>query len=202
MIDARGNRRYRCPGRIAADGGGGGGCGCYQVHADDLEAQAWKVVGEALSRPDLLLGLAEDQAQAAAETRGVSDADLAALDRKIARLERAAGESLAKALAAGTDPAVAAAAGLALNGELAAAREQRKTLAAWAADASERRSRAATVADIAVEASDALAGLRECHGETTGARSAQRDGDSDRLVSLRVLPGQRPYIGPQRRHMR
>jgi hypothetical protein len=80
------------------------------------------------------------------------------LGRKIARLERAAGESLAKALAAGTDPAVAAAAGLALNAELAAAREQRKTLAAWAADASERRSRAATVANIAAEASDALAG--------------------------------------------
>ncbi len=169
MTDARGNRRYRCPGRIAADGGGGGGCGCYQVHADDVEVQVWQVVAEALSRPDLLLSLAEDQAQAAAETCGVSDSDLAALDRKIARFERAAGESLAKALAAGTDPAVAAAAGVALNAELAAAWEQRKTLAAWAADSSERRSRASTVAEIAAEASDALGGVRECHGEEAGA---------------------------------
>lgn len=155
-IDARGNRRYSCPAKVAADGGGGGGCGCYQVHADDVEAQVWRVVAEALSRPELLLALARDQAEASAETCGVSDGDLAALDRKIARLERAAGESLAKALAAGTDPAVAVMAGAALNAELAAAREQRKTLAAWAADASERRSRALNVAEIAAEASDAL----------------------------------------------
>jgi len=154
--DRLGNRRYRCPGWTSPDGGGGGDCGCHQVHADDVEAEVWRVVSQALSKPGLLLTLAEEQAKTAASAVEVSDVDLAALDRKIARLERAAGERLAQALAAGVDPKVAVAAQASLQDELAAAREQRKQVAAWAADASERSSRSETLASIAEQAGRAL----------------------------------------------
>jgi DNA invertase Pin-like site-specific DNA recombinase len=156
MVDARGNRRYRCPGKIAADGGGGGKCGCYQIHADDVESQVWQVVAEALSKPRLLLALAEDQAQATAQVADFTETDLVRLDRKIGRLEKAAGEQLAKALAAGVDPAVAAVASSKLAAEIEATREQRNTFAAWVADAAERRSRVDMLAEIAEEASRAL----------------------------------------------
>jgi len=156
MHDARGHRRYRCPGKVLPDGGGGGDCECFQVHADDLEAQVWHVVTDALSKPDMLMALAEEQAQASATASDINQEDLAALDHKIARLERAAGEQLAKALAAGADPKVAAVAAVSLNEELEAARERRKTLAAWAANVAERRSRADVLAGIANEAAQAL----------------------------------------------
>jgi DNA invertase Pin-like site-specific DNA recombinase len=157
MNDALGNRRYRCPGKFASDGGGGGNCGCHMVHADDVEARVWGVVVEALSRPEMLLALAQDQAVAAASASEVNQSDLAALDRRIARLERAAGEQLAKALAAGADPKVAAMAATHLNAELAEAREGRQLLAAWAADAAQRRSRADVLAEIAGQVTEALA---------------------------------------------
>jgi DNA invertase Pin-like site-specific DNA recombinase len=158
MHDARGNRRYRCPGRFAPDGGGGGDCGCHTVHADDVEARVWEVVVEALSQPEMLLALARDQAVAAAQASEVSEADLAALDRRIARLERAAGEQLAKALAAGADPKVAAVAASHLGAELVEARERREMLAAWTADAAQRRSRADVLAEIAGQVTEALTG--------------------------------------------
>ena len=53
MHDARGHRRYRCPGKILRDGGGGGDCECFQVHADDLEALVWRAVTDALMRVSL-----------------------------------------------------------------------------------------------------------------------------------------------------
>lgn len=157
MYDAHGNRRYRCPGMFAPDGGGGGNCGCHLVHADDVEARVWGVVVEALSRPDMFLALAHDQASAAVAASDVSQSDLAALDRRIARLERAAGERLAQALAAGVDPRVAATAGAHLNDELMEARERRQLLAAWAADAAQRRSRADVLAEMAGQLDEALA---------------------------------------------
>lgn len=156
MHDARGHRRYRCPGKILRDGGGGGGCECFQVHADDLEALVWRVVTDALSKPDMLLALAEEQAQVSATASDINQDDLAALDRKIARLERAAGEQLAKALAAGADPKVAAIAAVSLNEEIEAGRERRKALAAWAANVAQRRSRADVLAGIANDAARAL----------------------------------------------
>jgi len=157
MHDARGHRRYRCPGKIMPDGGrGGGGCECFQVHADDLEALVWRVVTDALSKPDMLLALAEEQAQASATASDINQDDLASLDHKIARLERAAGEQLAKALAAGADPKVAAIAAVSLKEEIEAARERRKAVAAWAANVAERRSRADILAGIANDAARAL----------------------------------------------
>ena len=85
------------------------------MHADDLEALVWRVVTDALSKPDMLLALAEEQAQASATASDINQDDLASLDHKIARLERAAGEQLAKALAAGADPKVAAIAAVSLK---------------------------------------------------------------------------------------
>jgi hypothetical protein len=80
FYDRLGNRRYRCPGWMQPDGGGGGDCGCHQVNADDVEAEVWRVVSQVLSKPGLLLALAEDQAQSAASTMEMNETNLAALD--------------------------------------------------------------------------------------------------------------------------
>ena len=153
-----GNRRYRCASkalpRVTQDRED---CGCYQVHANDLEVSVWSAVSDALSNPDLLLAFATDQAAVAAAAQDVSQSDLAALDHKIARLEKAAGASLAAALAAGLDPKIAVAAGNDLAQQLEEARDQRAKLAAWAADAADRRSRGDLISKIAAESAEAIA---------------------------------------------
>jgi len=156
MYDPNGKRRYRCGGKFSPDGSLGKFCDCRMVHADDVEELVWGVVTKALSDPAKLLSLARAQAQISAEETKTTSVDLAALDRKIARLERAAGEQLAKALAAGADPKVAAAAAAELQAELNATRQQRAVVAAWVASASERRTRAQRLSDIAQEATEAL----------------------------------------------
>ena len=156
MHDAHGKRRYRCGDKVSPEGGLGKFCDCHLVHADDIEAQVWDAVTKALSEPVRLLALASAQAQMSAEETRATDSDLAAMDRKIARLERDAGERLAKALAAGVDPKVAAVAAASLQAEIEAARQQRTTVAAWVASAAERRSRTQLLTDIAKEAAQAL----------------------------------------------
>jgi len=147
-VSARGVRNYACPGKIAADGGGGGGCGCNPVHADDLDAAVWSAVASALSRPEQLVALAEEQAERTVAAEAAGTEDIAAIDRRIARLETAAGERLAQALAAGVDPRVAATASAAFSGQLDQLRRQRAMVASWAADAASRRSRAELIADL------------------------------------------------------
>lgn len=156
-VSARGVRNYTCPANIAADGGGGGNCGCRPVHADDLEAAVWGAVRQALATPELLVALAEHQASAVEHASDSQAEDLAALDRRISRLEAAAGERLAQALAAGVDPKVAAAASASLGGEIEQLRRRRAVAASWAVDAQTRRSRVELVAELAERSSAALA---------------------------------------------
>jgi hypothetical protein len=65
---------------------------------------------------------------AATSTYSASDDDLAALDRKIARLENAAGNQLSRLLADGLDPVIAAHATGNLTEQLALTRTRRQRL--------------------------------------------------------------------------
>jgi len=113
-VSARGMRTYFCSGRIAADGGSVGGCDCLAVHAEDLEAVVWVAVRSVLADPWMLLSLAEERVEHSSAVGEAQAEDLGALDRRIARMERTAGERLAEALAAGVDPKVAAVASVKL----------------------------------------------------------------------------------------
>lgn len=157
-VSARGTRNYFCSGRIAADGGSLGGCDCRPVHAEDLEAAVWGAVRSALADPDMLGALAEEQVEHSSTVSETQAEDLGALDRRIARMERNAGERLAQALAAGVDPKVAAAASAKLSEEIDQLRQRRALVASWAARNEIRKSRAEMVAELSARAAQALDG--------------------------------------------
>lgn len=160
MTKHNGVRYYRCRAKFAPDGGGAARtnrCGCHNVDANAIEEHVWSAVAEALSDPPSLVSLAAEQAQTAATAAGLSDQDVAALDRRIARLEKAASTALADALAQGIDMAVAAGAVKTLQAELGDARDRRRQLAAWAATAAELDGRARTLNEIAAETAEAFA---------------------------------------------
>ncbi|MCU4183878.1 recombinase family protein [Acidiferrimicrobium sp. IK] len=160
MTKHSGVRFYRCRAKFAADGGGGArvaNCGCRNIDANAIEEHVWTAVAEALSDPSALVGLAADQAATAAASAGISTDDVAALDRRIARLEKAASTALADALAQGIDMAVAAGAVKAIQTGLTEARDRRQQVAAWAATAAELSGRAKTINEIATETNAALA---------------------------------------------
>jgi DNA invertase Pin-like site-specific DNA recombinase len=159
MRKVSGDRYYRCAGKRATDGGGkavGDICDCHNIDAANIEEHVWSIVAEALSDPDGLLALAAEQAGLAAQTTGMTADDLAVLDRRIARLERAAATALADALAQGLDMTVAAGAVKNLQSRLDDARAQRSQVAAWAASAQQVAGRANTLTQIATETSLAL----------------------------------------------
>jgi hypothetical protein len=157
-VSPRGVRNYFCSGRIAADGGSLGGCDCRPVHAEDLGAVVWVAVRSALADPALLGVLAGEQVEHSSTVGEGQAEDLGALDRRIARMERTAGERLAEDLAAGVDPKVAAVASAKLTEEINQLRQRRALLASWAAHNEIRRSRAEMVAELAAQAAQALDG--------------------------------------------
>jgi len=128
------------------------------VHAEDLEAAVWGAVRSVLADPGMLLGLAEERVEHSSAVGDAQAEDLGTLDRRIARMERTAGERLAEALAAGVDPKVAAVASVKLSEEIDQLRRRRALAASWAAHNEIRRSRAEMVAELASQAAQALDG--------------------------------------------
>ena len=159
QIRNNGIHMYRCRAKYAADGGGAaktGNCGCHNIDAESIEEHVWAAVAQVLLDPSALLALAAEQAATAAVASGISQDDIAALDRKISRLQKAASTSLAEALAQGIDITVAAGAVRALQAQLDEAQERRKLIAAWAASAEERSGRAKTLTQIANDTTRAI----------------------------------------------
>lgn len=123
---------YRCSdffsGNASEDGRT---CSCRTVRAEIVEDAVWAEIVSLLCDPARLAALAgvalERTTQAAAHDAG----KLAALDRRIAALERAAGDKLSRLLAEGLDPMVAAEAAKELTDRLTAARARREQVAAW-----------------------------------------------------------------------
>lgn len=132
-------------------------CHCSTVAAALIEPAIWHEIVKLLSTPAALMAGARQALDLAGESENIGAEDLAGLDRKIERLEHAAGEQIAKLLAAGIDPAVAQNAIASLQSDLKVLRDRRATVAAWAAVNAERTSRAARLYELAAQATTLLA---------------------------------------------
>jgi hypothetical protein len=149
---------YRCAQSINGALPGQERCSCRSVRADVADEVVWDEVRRILGDPNRLLALAEVAADEVEEAGDTADTDLAAIERRIARLERASGEQLAKALAAGVDPVVAQHAAEALHRELDDAKRNRSRLIAWQAANAERADRRKRLWELAGRAQATLAG--------------------------------------------
>jgi hypothetical protein len=122
-----------------------------------VDSVVWSEVQAVLTDPARLLamaGLELDRAEAAS----IENEDLAAIDRRIVRLSKAAGEQIAKLLGAGLDPMVAQHALASLHEDLATARGQRERVAAWQATNAQRADRRQGLWDLAASAVAMLPG--------------------------------------------
>lgn len=146
-------RVYRCSEVFASDAPPGGRtCDCRPVRADDIEHRVWAEVCNLLADPARLLAMAGLHLARTKRAAAGNDEDLAAIDRRITRLEKAAGEKLSRLLADGLDPAIAAHTAKGLGEELDAARNHRQQVAAWQATNSDRQNRARRLVQLAEQA--------------------------------------------------
>ncbi len=132
-------------------------CRCPTVPGAVIERDVWSEIAGILTNPELLMRGAREALQLVASTKEIETEDLAAIDRRIARLERGAGEQVAKLLAAGMDPAVAQHAVAALTSDLESLRAQRAKVAAWSVANAERTNRAERLWELARRAARILA---------------------------------------------
>ena len=150
-------RMYRCKEVFANNAPPGGRtCDCRQIRAEYVEEKVWAEVCKLLGDPERLLsmaGLHLARAQASVENSGE---DLSAIDRRIVRLEKAAGAKLSRMLAEGLDPAIAGEVAKQLSEELEATRRHRKQIAAWQVANTDREQRAQRLAELAAQAREVL----------------------------------------------
>lgn len=132
-------------------------CGCRPVRQSIIDTAVWVQVTKVLSRPQTLMAGAREALDAADAAGAAGSEDLAALDRRIARLERAAGQQVAQLLASGMDPTVAQHAVAALTADLDGLRNHRGKLIAWASANADRTSRAERLLHLAAKAAEVLA---------------------------------------------
>ena len=106
-------------------------CSCRRCHASSLEGVVWAEVVSVLTSPERLLALAETALTARPYLEANEDDDLAALDRRIRRIENALGAKVAELLRRGMDVAVVNVATSELESELARLNEHRSLVTAW-----------------------------------------------------------------------
>jgi site-specific DNA recombinase len=144
---------YRCAGTFPATYTTDGVCRtCRTVRAEHVESAVWAEVTGLLADPDRLLAMAGLRLDAHTNTYASNDNDVAVLDGKIGRLERAAGDQISRLLADGLDPVIAARAARNLTEQLAAARARRQRLVEWQAVNAERENRAARLLELVDQA--------------------------------------------------
>ena len=127
------------------------------LRRDTIDDAVWSEVVGLLSRPEALMAGAQEALDMTAAGRVVGGEDLAALDRRIAKVERAAGEKIAKLLAGGMDPVVAQHASSALTADSAGLRDHREKVVAWARANADRASRAEQLWRLSTRAAEVLA---------------------------------------------
>lgn len=108
-------------------------CDCRSVRAETIEQAVFAALESTLSGAGRTHQLAQAGSNAGGAGATVSTEELAAIERRVKRLEKAAGDSLAKALAAGVDPKIASHAAASLSAELMTARARRDQVASWVA---------------------------------------------------------------------
>jgi site-specific DNA recombinase len=151
------SRMYRCSEVFANNAPPGGRtCDCRQINADMVEETVWEEVTSLLSDKARLLTMAGMHLARTSTAVTTSDEDLTAIDRRIHRLERAAGEKLSQLLANGLDPAIAGHAASGLTDQLAAARRHRQQVAVWQAANADRQDRTQRLLAMAGRAQEIL----------------------------------------------
>ncbi len=144
---------YRCAETFPSGYSADGRCQtCRTVRVEHVETAVWAEVAALLADPDRLLAMAGLHLDAHTRTHTGSDNDLAALDRKITRLENAAGDRISRLLADGLDPAVAANAARNLTEQLAVTRTRRQRVVEWQAKNADHHNRTARLLEIADQA--------------------------------------------------
>ncbi len=127
-------------------------CDCKTVRGELVEKIVWEEDCALLSNPDRLMAMAGLHLAKGAATINSGAADIAAIDRRINRLEKAAGAKLSKLLADGLDPAIAAHAAQSLTDQLAAAKAHRAQVITWQGANLEARDRSRHLLDLAEQA--------------------------------------------------
>jgi len=131
-------------------------CSCRTVRVEAADDAVWSQVRQVLADPVRLLAMSGIELDRAAAATDTGREDLAAIDRRVARLERATGEQLSKLLASGLDAAVAQHATKALTEDLAIARAHRDRVATWQVANAERVDRSNRLWDLASRANETL----------------------------------------------
>ena len=150
-------RIYRCKDVFANNAPPDGRtCECKPIRAEHVEEKVWGEVCNLLADPDRLLNLAGLHLSRTQTTVDGSGEDLSAIDRRITKLEKAAGEKLSRMLADGLDPAIAGETAKQLGEQLEATRRHRKQVAAWQAANTDRRERAGRLVELAEQARQVL----------------------------------------------
>lgn len=121
-------RIYKCANNVA--GRGLARCDCPRINAADVEARVWSATHEMLTDPERLLALA-GIARTANRPSGADD--LAALSRKIRRIETALGSTIAQLVTSGTDPTAVQHATKQLEADLERLKTHRDRVVDWAA---------------------------------------------------------------------
>ena len=143
---------YRCSNRSPERGPDQ--CDCRPANALIVETAAWDTIAQQLTNPRRLARLAGLAATATTKTGG--DDDLAAIDRKIRRIETALATQIAELLAAGTDPGAITRAKHQLENQLRDLRQHRTRLIGWAAQRHDHATQLARLHRLAESARNAL----------------------------------------------
>jgi DNA invertase Pin-like site-specific DNA recombinase len=132
-------------------------CTCRRANAGAIEAVVWSEVTSVLTNPERLLALAQTAMDTRPDVEAAEGGDVAAIDRRINRLERSLGSTVADLLRRGMDVAVIDVATRELEADLARLREHRSRLAAWQEASRDKADRMQRLWDMARHAEQLLA---------------------------------------------
>jgi DNA invertase Pin-like site-specific DNA recombinase len=132
-------------------------CTCRRANAGAVEAVVWSEVTSVLTNPERLLALAQVAMDTRPDAEAAEGGDVAALDRRINRLERSLGSTVADLLRRGMDATVVDVATRELEADLARLREHRARLAAWQEASRDKADRMQRLWDMARQAEQLLA---------------------------------------------
>lgn len=149
----RGTRVYRC---INDRSEALPRCDCRRCEAGAIENTVWDEVLRLLTNPERLQNLAGAALDARPAAKSAETEDLAALDRRVARLENGLASTVADLVRQGMDASTIRAASRELEDDLARLRERRAIIKAWQASAQEKAERMERLAELATRASESL----------------------------------------------
>lgn len=132
-------------------------CTCRRCEASSLEAAVWTEVVAVLTNPERLLSLAQTAMNGRPDAEAAEDEDLSAIDRRIHRLEKGLGSTVAGLVRRGMDVAAIDAATGELESDLLRLRQHRATVEAWQLASRDKADRMQRLHSLARRAEQVLA---------------------------------------------